>query len=183
MDDFARWELIGALTPLDLRRRRRAGTTLAFLDRFEREPLADPDDVACKVGRTAISLLGIERDARAADRRLSGRSLRAAGGRIGILPEATHARAQLGSGDAGAVRAANLHPIDDPAEALKWLADDTDVAPDFRAGGGRSIRFRSCEFHRPQRGRDRLARRVPRKQTPDCGGDEFSSRSTATIAP
>jgi uncharacterized protein len=130
VDEYARWNLIGALARLTFDGAIARETTLAFLDRFDREPLAGPDDVAWQGWQDAISLLGLEEmreRLRAACR--EGRFRQDAGELEFCLNQLTVAR-NLEAGDAALFVRANLAAIDDPVAALAWVSDAADGGED-----------------------------------------------------
>jgi yecA family protein len=126
VDGYARWELIGALARLTFDGAIARETMLEFLDRFEREPLAEPDDDAWQGWQDAISLLGLEemRERLGAACR-EGRFLQTGDELQFCLEQLTLARS-LAPGDAGLFVRANLIPLGDPVEALDWLGDGSD---------------------------------------------------------
>jgi uncharacterized protein len=125
VDEYARWNLIGALARLTFDGAVPREATLAFLDRFDREPLADPDDSAWQGWQDAISLLGLEemRERLCAACR-DGRFRQPEGELEYCLNELTVAR-NLAAGDDGLFIRAGLFPIDeDPVAALHWVHYD-----------------------------------------------------------
>ena len=60
VDEVARWNLVLALARLTFDGRIPHATTLAFLDRFDRESLADSGDAAWDGWQDAVTLLGLE---------------------------------------------------------------------------------------------------------------------------
>ena len=124
VDEYARWNLIGALARLTFDGAVPRGTTLAFLDRFDREPLADPNDDAWQGWQDAISLLGLEemRERLCAACR-DGRFRQPEGELEYCLNQLTVAR-NLPVGDDGLFIRAGLFPIADPVAALEWVHDD-----------------------------------------------------------
>jgi uncharacterized protein len=137
MDEYARWSLIGALARLTFDGAVPRDATLAFLDRFDREPLADPDDNAWQGWQDAISLLGLEemRERLCAACR-DGRFRQPKGELEYCLNQLTVAR-NLAAGDDGLFVRAGLFPITDPVAALDWVhyddaggADDDFDVPD-----------------------------------------------------
>jgi uncharacterized protein len=129
VDDFVRWEMICILARLTFDGAVPRETTLAFLDRFDREPLADPDDEAWQGWQDAISLLGIEemRD-RLIGAIRNGRFLQDDRELDFSLQQLTVAQ-NLVVGDAALFIRAGLYPINDPVEALGWVstADDDHI--------------------------------------------------------
>jgi len=125
VDGFVRWNLIGALARLTFDGAVARDTMLAFLDRFEREPLAAPDDDAWQGWQDAICLLGLEEmreRLRAACR--DGRFRQPEGELEYCEQQITIARS-LAAGDAGLFVRANYCPLGDPVEALQWLGHAT----------------------------------------------------------
>jgi uncharacterized protein len=124
VDEYARWNLIGALARLTFDGAVPREATLAFLDRFDREPLADPDDSAWQGWQDAISLLGLEemRERLSAACR-DGRFRQPEGELEYCLNQLTVAR-NLAAGDDGLFVRARLFPITDPVAALDWVQHD-----------------------------------------------------------
>jgi len=121
IDSYVRWELIGALARLTFDGAVARDTMLAFLDRFEREPLADPDDDAWQGWQDAICLLGLEEmreRLRAACR--EGRFVQPDDKLKYCEQQLTIAR-NLAPGDASLFIEAGSHPLGDPVDALHWL--------------------------------------------------------------
>jgi yecA family protein len=124
VDEFARWNLICALARLTFDGAVSRETTLAFLDRFDREPLADPEDNAWQGWQDAICLLGLEemRERLCAACR-EGRFVQPDGELEFCLSELAVARS-LAPGDDGLFVRAGHAPIGDPVAALDWISND-----------------------------------------------------------
>jgi uncharacterized protein len=132
VNEYARWNLICAVARLTFDGAVPRETTLAFLDRFEREPLADPEDNAWQGWQDAIGLLGLEemRERLCAAIR-EGRFLQEEGELEYTLNEITVACNLVVGDDALFVRTGHV-PIDDPVAALHWVSnDDGDNDDDF----------------------------------------------------
>jgi len=124
VDEFARAGLIRALARLTFDGAVARETTLAFLDRFEREPLADPDDHAWQGWQDAVTLLGLEEmRERLCSACRGGRFHQNAGDLEYGLKELTVAR-NLAAGDDGLFVRQRLSPMSDPVAALAWLSND-----------------------------------------------------------
>jgi uncharacterized protein len=124
VEKFARWKLLGALARLTFDGAVRRETTLAFLDRFEREALADPDDPAWLGWQDAICLLGLEEmRERLCTAYRRGRIAEVNGDLDYWLNQLTVAR-NLTVGDDALFIREQLVPIDDPVAALAWTSDD-----------------------------------------------------------
>ena len=138
VDDFARWGLINALARLTFDGAVPRETTLSFLDRFEREPLADPDDDAWQGWQDAICLLGLEqmRERLIAACR-EDRFLQDDDELEYCLNELTMAR-NLAPGDNSLFVQAGLAPVDDPVAALEWVRDDDDSEDEWTDDDRRS---------------------------------------------
>jgi yecA family protein len=124
IDGLVRWNLIGALARLTFDSAVAPDTTLAFLDRFEREPLAAPDDDAWQGWQDAIYLLGREEmleRLRAACR--DGRFLQPEVELEYCERHLAIARC-LAPADPRLFVEAGYSPLGDPVEALQWLDDD-----------------------------------------------------------
>jgi yecA family protein len=124
VDEFARWNLIGALARLTFDGAVPRETTLAFLDRFDREALADPEDYAWQGWQDAICLLGLEemRERLSAACR-EGRFHQSDAELDECLKQLTLAR-NLAPGDDALFIQGELFPLEDPVEALAWMPDD-----------------------------------------------------------
>jgi yecA family protein len=126
VDEFVRSGLIGALARLTFDGAIPREIALAFLDRFDREPLAEPEDQAWQGWQDAIYLLGLE-DMRerlhAACR--EGRFVQPPG-ELEFCDKHLTAARSLAPGDAQLFDRAHYHSIDDPAEALRWVRDAND---------------------------------------------------------
>jgi uncharacterized protein len=139
VDPFVRWNLLTALAHLAFDGVIAREAAVEFLDRFEREPLAEPHDPAWEGWQEAISLLGLE-DMRERLRAgwESGRILHDVGDREYIENQLTLAQ-NLAPGDSSLFARDDVGPITDPVVALAWLPDEEETAAresaKNRAGG------------------------------------------------
>jgi uncharacterized protein len=131
ISSLVRWSLIVALARLTFDGAIDRQTTWDFLDRFERQPLAEPGDQTWEGWQDAICLLGLEdmRERMHAAWR-DGRIPRNDEDRQYFDEQLTVAR-NLAAGDAGLFVRAKLVPIDDPVEALSWLDNEVDSWDDL----------------------------------------------------
>ena len=116
--EYARWSLIGALARLTFDGVVSRDTTVAFLDRFERESLAEPGSAAWNGWQEAVGLLAIDQlrervrvtwnDGRNPNRDIDNAAWE---------EQFDQARA-LAPGDSSLFEQQGLVPIDDPCEAL-----------------------------------------------------------------
>jgi uncharacterized protein len=123
VDSFVRWSLIGALARLTFDGAVPHDTTMTFLDRFDREPLAAPEDDAWQGWQDAIYLLGLEEmreRLRAACR--EGRFLQAEG-ELEFCEEHLTIACNLAPGDPSLFDQANYRPLGDPVKELRWVRD------------------------------------------------------------
>jgi uncharacterized protein len=129
-----RWSLIEALARLTFDGAVPREAMLAFLDRFEREPLAEPGDDLWYAWQTAISLLGFEemRERIVAASR-DGRLIQEEDELQEHQHQLTLAQ-NLAPGDASLFVRARLIPLDDLVEALVWIktAEDDRVSSQQR---------------------------------------------------
>jgi yecA family protein len=131
VDSFLRWNLIGALARLTFDGAVARDTTLAFLDRFEREPLAAPDDDAWQGWQDAIYLLGLEemRERLHAACR-DGRFVQPEG-ELEFCDQHLTIACNLAPGDPSLFDQAHYHPLGDPVEELQWVRNvDTEEDED-----------------------------------------------------
>jgi uncharacterized protein len=128
VDAFVRWNLLTALARLTFDGIIAREAAEEFLDRFEREPLAKPDDHAWQGWQDAISLLGLE-DMRERLRAgwESGRILHDVADREYFENQLTLAQ-NLAPGDASLFVRARAGPIADPVVALAWLPTGEETA-------------------------------------------------------
>jgi yecA family protein len=136
VDGFARWNLMLALARLTFDGRIPRAMTLAFLDRFERESLADPRDAAWQGWQDAIILLGVEqmRDRLRATWR-DGRNPPRQEDYARFERQLTVAQA-LAPGDSALFVAEQAIALDDPVKALEWT-DPPRLRPDKADPGPR----------------------------------------------
>src|SRR5262245_22443864 len=131
IEGFVRCGLIGALARLTFDGAVARDTMMAFLDRFEREPLAAPDDDAWQGWQDAIYLLGLEEmreRLRAACR--TGRFVQAEG-ELEFCEEHLAIACNLAPGDPSLFDQANYRPMRDPIQELRWVRDaDTEEDED-----------------------------------------------------
>jgi uncharacterized protein len=139
IDSFVRWGLIGALARLTFDGVVARDTMMAFLDRFEREPLAAADDDAWQGWQDAIYLLGLEEmreRLRAACR--SGRFDQPEG-ELEFCEEHLTIACNLAPGDPSLFDQANYRPMRDPVQELQWVRDvDTKEEREEKPDPGRS---------------------------------------------
>jgi yecA family protein len=127
-ESYVRWGLLAALARLTFDGAIARTTTLSFLDRFERESLAEPGDPAWEGWQEAVIYLRFEE--------LHERVRQAWGdGRIpeGISDQAFWERqiaivAALPPGDPGVFDKEGFAPITDPVEVLRWVPTDAEIA-------------------------------------------------------
>jgi uncharacterized protein len=128
VSDFARWGLLSAFTRLSFDGAIPRHVALQFLDRFEREPLAEPGDVAWEGWAEAVVYLGFDE--------LHDRLRKAS--RDGRIPQQITfldywekqipvVRA-LQPGDSALLDRERLTAVTDPAEMLGWLSSDAEAA-------------------------------------------------------
>jgi len=125
---FLRWNLLTALARLAFDGVITREVAVEFFERFEREPLAEPDDPSWQGWQEAISLLGLE-DMRERLRAgwENGRILHEKGDREYIENQLTLAR-NLAPGDASLFARARVVPITDPVVALAWVPTEEEWA-------------------------------------------------------
>jgi uncharacterized protein len=120
VDEFARWNLLLVLARLTFDGRIPRATTFAFLDRFERESLADPGDAAWDGWQDAVTLLGLE------EMRERLRASWTDGRNPPELSDPEHFERQLtiaqalAAGDPALFVAEGAVALDDPVKALDW---------------------------------------------------------------
>ena len=121
VDAFVRWNLLTALAFLTFDGVIAREVAVEFFDRFEREPLAEPNDPAWQGWQDAISLLGLEemRERLRADWE-NDRILQDEGDREYIENQITLAQ-NLAPGDSSLFVREGVTAIDDPVTALAWL--------------------------------------------------------------
>jgi len=127
-ESYVRWGLLEALARLTFDGAISRTTTLSFLDRFERESLADPGDPAWEGWQEAVIYLGFEE--------LHERVWQA--WNDGRIPEGISDRAfwerqiaivrALAPGDPGIFDQEQFSPITDPVETLRWAPTDAELA-------------------------------------------------------
>ena len=123
-DSFVRWSVLEAIAHLTFERRVLLETTRAFLDRFEREPLADPDDPVWEGWVDAITHLGLA-DLFDSVRRIWDAGWIAPNMADRALVEERFAQAlALPLGDPTMFIKYGRKPLNDPVEALAWVATD-----------------------------------------------------------
>ena len=120
VDGFVRWNLMLALVRLTFDGRIAHEATLAFLDRFERDSLADHGDPAWDGWQDAITLLGLEpmRERMRASW-MDGRHPQDPPDRDYFERQLTIAQA-LAPHDAALLEAEGAVPLGDPVEDLEW---------------------------------------------------------------
>lgn len=127
VDGYVRWNLIAALARLAFDGVVARDVVVEFLDRFERERLAEPDDVAWEGWQDAVSLLGLEtmreRLHAAWD---SGRIEQDEGDREYIENQLTLAQT-LAPADPSLFERAGVLPIEDPVAALGWVRSEDEA--------------------------------------------------------
>jgi uncharacterized protein len=121
VDAFVRWNLLTALARLAFDGVIAREVAVEFFDRFEREPLAEPNDPAWQGWQDAISLLGLEemRERLRADWE-NDRILQDEDDREYVENQITLAQ-NLAPGDSSLLLREGVVPIDDPVAALAWL--------------------------------------------------------------
>jgi yecA family protein len=136
VDPFMRWNLLTALARLAFDGTIAREVAVEFFDRFEREPLAEPDDDAWQGWQDAVSLLGLEemRERLRAGWE-SGRILHDVGDREYFENQLTLAQS-LAPGDASLFVRARVGPIADPVVALAWLPAEEETAARQSAKSG-----------------------------------------------
>jgi yecA family protein len=136
VDAFARWNLLTAVARLAFDGIIAREVAVEFFDRFEREPLAEPDDDAWYGWQDAVSLLGLEemRERLRAGWE-NGRILHGEGDREYIENQLTLAQ-NLAHGDPSLFVREGVAPIADPVAALAWLP-----AAEETAAAGKSAKY------------------------------------------
>jgi yecA family protein len=138
VDAFVRWNLLTALARLAFDGVIAREVAVEFFDRFEREPLAEPDDPAWQGWQDAISLLGLEemRERLRADWE-NDRILEDEGDREHVENQLTLAQ-NLAPGDTSLFVREGVVPIDDPVAALAWLptGEETVARKSAKSGAG-----------------------------------------------
>ena len=126
VDSYVRWSLFDALARLTFECRVRRQKTQALLDRFEREPLADPGDPVWQGWVDTITHLGIE-ELYDSIRKVwdDGRISPDDTDRDLVEERLVEART-LPPGDPTMFVKYGRMPIDDPAKALAWTAVEGD---------------------------------------------------------
>lgn len=128
LEAFARWGLLSAFTRLTFDGAIPRDLALQFLDRFEREPLAEPGDVAWEGWLEAVVYLGLEelhdrlRKAWHDDRMPSDFS------DLGHWEKEIAVVRAMRPGDPALLDRELLAPVSDPVEMLGWLSSDAEVA-------------------------------------------------------
>jgi yecA family protein len=145
IDGFVRWGLIGALARLAFDGLVARDTTMAFLDRFEREPLAAPDDDAWQGWQDAISLLGLEDMRERLHAACRSRRFVQAEGELEFCDEQLTIARSLAPGDPGLFNQANYRPLGDPVLELRWVRD-ADEEDEEKPDPGRSTALTSDEI-------------------------------------
>ena len=131
---YARWSLIGALARLTFDGAVARETTLAFLDRFDRETLAEPGDLAWQGWQDAICLLGLEDMwQRLLIACREGRFVLRQDNDLEFCEEQLRLARELAPGCDDLFCDANYVAIDDPVEALEWVDDEDDEEDDSHA--------------------------------------------------
>ncbi len=127
VDSYARWSLIDALARLAFDGTIARETAVKFLDRFEREPLAEPGDDAWQGWLDAVSLLGLE-DMRERLRAAcdDDRIALGDGDREYVENQLTLAR-NLAPGDPSLFVRERVVPLDDPVAALGWVQSEEEA--------------------------------------------------------
>jgi yecA family protein len=126
--DFARWGLLSALARLTFDGAIPRDRTLQILDRFEREPLAEPGAVAWEGWLQCVVYLGFEE---LHDRFRHAWSEGRMCDEISSLDDWEQQIAivrAMAPGDPGLLDRDKLTAVNDPAEMLRWLASDAEVA-------------------------------------------------------
>ena len=124
-DGYLRWGLFDAIAGLTFDGTIPRSMTVEFLSRFERENLADPEDVAWEGWQNAIALLGVEElhdRVRATWR--DGRSASEPSDQE-VVEERFARSLALAPGDPELFDRHGRKPIDDPAKALAWMASES----------------------------------------------------------
>ena len=149
LDGFLRWNLLLALARLTFDGRIPREGTHAFLERFERESLADPGDPAWQGWEDAVTLLGVE-DLR--DRLHAawndGRNPHEQEDRDHFERQLTVAQS-LAPGDPALFQAEGAVALDDPVAALKWTTrpgPDADVEEPDPSDPGGAFALKSFEI-------------------------------------
>ena len=136
VDAFVRWNLLTGLARLAFDGVIAREVAVEFFDRFEREPLAEPDDPAWQGWQDAISLLGLEemRERLRADWD-NDRILQDEGDLKHVENQLTLAQ-NLAPGDSSLFVRGGVVPIDDPVAALAWLSTEEETAARKSAKNG-----------------------------------------------
>ena len=138
IDGFVRWSLMNALARLAFDGAIARETVADFLDRFDREQLAETDDVAWEGWVSSILLLGLEEmreQMRAAWR--DGRLLQDEDNLKDYENQLTIA-GNLAPGDDSMFVNEHLVPIDDPVGALELIVNDENDFDEDPFGDGES---------------------------------------------
>jgi uncharacterized protein len=128
VEGATRWSLMSALARLTFDGAVPRTLTLDFMDRFERESLAEPGDLAWAGWEDSIILLGLSgmrervhatwKDGRNPQRKVDQRS----------WDEELAVACAMTPGDPGMFVKHRFVPIDDPVEALNWTASAEEIA-------------------------------------------------------
>ena len=126
VDSFVRWSLFDALARLTFDGRVQRQTTHAFLDRFERERLADAGDEAWEGWVDAITHLGIYQLYDSIRRAWDDALIPPDRADREIIEERFAEARALQPGDPAMFVRYGRQAIDDPARALEWTATEQD---------------------------------------------------------
>ncbi len=128
LDGFVRWGLLSALARLTFDGVVPRELTLQFLDRFEREPLAEPGDVAWEGWIECVVYLGFEE---LHDRLRQAWHDDRIPGDISALDDWERQIAivrAMAPGDPGLMDREGLAPVNDLVEMLGWLSSEAELA-------------------------------------------------------
>jgi yecA family protein len=141
LDGDVRWHLQLALARLTFDGRIPREATLGFLDRFEREPLADPGDAAWEGWQDAITLLGLgEMRERLRATWSDGRNRQEAD-ELDDFERLIGIAQALAPGDDSLFEEEDIVPLRDPVDDLEWMTlehyarYDPEPDPNDPAGG------------------------------------------------